>query len=145
VYTYNTINNDYHRYVHNLELYSSKPSAAGCCIFYNKLPNNIKQIGSNNNQLKKELKDFLIKGSYYSTEDYFNEELCNITSHCNSFPGSKVIQNYCRTWNMSRNTKTYIHTTAVFTQANTVVTNEAIYTTFKGMSHFLDNKYSSTE
>jgi hypothetical protein len=41
IYTYNTINiNYYHRYVHNLELYKSKPSAAGC-IFYNKLPNNI--------------------------------------------------------------------------------------------------------
>jgi hypothetical protein len=52
-------------------------------------------------------------------------------------------------------------TTEVFTQENTVVTHEAIqkyinvhtailltyaiYTTFKWMSHFLDNKYSSTE
>jgi hypothetical protein len=29
--------------VHNLEPYNSKPSVAGC-TFYNKLPNNIKQI-----------------------------------------------------------------------------------------------------
>jgi hypothetical protein len=50
-------------YVHNLELYNSKPSLAGC-IFYNKLPNNMKQIG-NNNQFKKELKDLLIKGFYF--------------------------------------------------------------------------------
>jgi hypothetical protein len=38
VHTYNTRNNDYHRYVHNLELYSSKQSVAGS-IFYNELPN----------------------------------------------------------------------------------------------------------
>jgi hypothetical protein len=44
--------------MHNLELYRSSPSAAGC-IFYSKLPNNIKQIG-NNNQFKKELKNLLI-------------------------------------------------------------------------------------
>jgi hypothetical protein len=30
-------------YVHNLELYNSNPSVAGC-IFYNKLHNNVKQI-----------------------------------------------------------------------------------------------------
>jgi hypothetical protein len=73
---YNTRNNDHHKYVHNLELCNSKPSVAGC-IFYNELPNNIKQIG-NNNQFKKELKNLLIKGCYYSTEDYLNEEFCNI-------------------------------------------------------------------
>jgi hypothetical protein len=66
---YNTRNNDYHRNVHNLELYNSKPPVA--CIFYNKFPNNIKQIG-NNNQFKKELKDLLIKGCYCSVEDYLN-------------------------------------------------------------------------
>jgi hypothetical protein len=34
VHTYNTRNNkDYHKYVHNLELYNSKSSIAGC-IFY---------------------------------------------------------------------------------------------------------------
>jgi hypothetical protein len=32
----------------------------------------------NNNQFKKELKDLLIKGCYYSAEDYLNEEFCNI-------------------------------------------------------------------
>jgi hypothetical protein len=41
VHKYNTRNNDYHRYIHNLDLYNSKPSAAGC-IFYNKLPRNMK-------------------------------------------------------------------------------------------------------
>jgi hypothetical protein len=35
-------NNDYHKYVHSMTLYNSKPSVAGC-RFYNKLPKNIKQ------------------------------------------------------------------------------------------------------
>jgi hypothetical protein len=47
------------------------------CIFYNKLPNIIKQVG-NNNQFIKELKDVLMKGCYDATEDYLNEECCNI-------------------------------------------------------------------
>jgi hypothetical protein len=48
IHTHNTKNkNDYHKYGHNLELYNSKPSVTGC-IFYNKLPNNIKQIENNN-------------------------------------------------------------------------------------------------
>jgi hypothetical protein len=48
VHTYITRNNkDYHKYVHNLELYNSKPSVSGC-IFYNKLLNNIKQIQNKN-------------------------------------------------------------------------------------------------
>jgi hypothetical protein len=51
-------NKDYNRYGYNLELYDSKPSVAGC-IFYNKLPNNIKEIG--NNKFKMEVKDLLIK------------------------------------------------------------------------------------
>jgi hypothetical protein len=77
VLTYNTRNNnDYHSYVHNLELYSSKPAVAGC-IFYNELPNNIQQI-YNNNQFRKELEDLLIKGCYYSIDEYLNEEFCNI-------------------------------------------------------------------
>jgi hypothetical protein len=63
-------------YIHNLELYNSKPSVAGC-ICYIKLPNNIKQIGYNN-QFKKELKDLLILGGYYSAEDCLNVEFCNI-------------------------------------------------------------------
>jgi hypothetical protein len=76
ILTYNTRNNkDYHKYAHNLELYESKPSVTGC-IFYNKLPN-IKQI-ENKNQFTRELKKLLIKGCYYSTEDYFNEEFSNI-------------------------------------------------------------------
>jgi hypothetical protein len=42
------------------------------------MPNNsIKQMG-NKNQFKKELKDLLIKGCYYSIEDYLNEEFYNI-------------------------------------------------------------------
>jgi hypothetical protein len=56
--------------VHNLELYNSKPSVAGC-IFYNKLSNNIKQI-ENKNQFTRELKKLLIKECYYSIEDYLN-------------------------------------------------------------------------
>jgi hypothetical protein len=31
----------------------------------------------NKNQLTRELKKLLIKGCYYSTEDYLNEELSN--------------------------------------------------------------------
>ena len=43
IHTHNTRNNkDYHIYGYNLEIYNSKPSVAGC-IYYNKLPNNIKQ------------------------------------------------------------------------------------------------------
>jgi hypothetical protein len=53
-----------------------KPSGTGC-IFHNKLPNNIKLIG-NNIHCKKDLKDLLSKGSYYSIEDYLNEEFSNV-------------------------------------------------------------------
>jgi hypothetical protein len=62
--------------VHNLENYNSKPSVSGC-IFYNKLPNNVKQI-ENKNQFIRELKKLLIKGCYYSIVDYMNEEFSNI-------------------------------------------------------------------
>jgi hypothetical protein len=41
-------------------------------IFYNKLCNNIIEIG-NNSQFKKELRDVLIKGCNYSIEDYLNK------------------------------------------------------------------------
>jgi hypothetical protein len=54
VHTRNTRNNNYHRYVHHLEL-----SVAGS-IFYNKLPNTIKQTG-NNTHFKEELKDLLLR------------------------------------------------------------------------------------
>jgi hypothetical protein len=67
-----TRNNDYHRHVHNLELNNSTPLIAGC-IFYNNLSNNIKRT-ENNKRFKKELKGLLIKGCYYSTEHYINEE-----------------------------------------------------------------------
>jgi hypothetical protein len=72
----NRKNEDYHKYVHNLELYNSNPSVAGC-ILYNKLPNNIKQI-ENNNQFARELKKLLIKGCYYSIQDYLKEEFSTI-------------------------------------------------------------------
>jgi hypothetical protein len=39
---------------------------------HNKLPNNIKQI-ENINQFKKKLKELLIKGCYYSIDDYLNK------------------------------------------------------------------------
>jgi hypothetical protein len=70
------INKDDHIYGHNLEIYNSKPSVAGC-IYYNKLPNNIKQI-ENINKFKKKLKDLLIKGCYYSIDDYLNEDFLEI-------------------------------------------------------------------
>jgi hypothetical protein len=57
-------------YGHNLELYNSKASVAGC-IFYNNLPNNMKQV-TNNNQFARELKKLLIKGCYYSIQEYLN-------------------------------------------------------------------------
>jgi hypothetical protein len=73
IHSYNTRNNnDYHRSVHNLELYTSKPSVAGC-IFYNKLPNSIKQI-DNKNRFIRELKNLLINGCYYSIDDYMNDK-----------------------------------------------------------------------
>jgi hypothetical protein len=76
-YTYITRNNnDCHRYVHNLELYNNKPSIASCTL-YNELRNIKKQAG-NNSQFQNELKYVLIKGCYYSTEEYLNEEICNI-------------------------------------------------------------------
>lgn len=77
IHSYDTRNNnDFHKCVHNLELHTSKPSVAGC-IFYNKLPNSIKQI-DNKNQFIKELKNLLINGCYYSTEDYMNDKFLNI-------------------------------------------------------------------
>jgi hypothetical protein len=50
----------YHKYLHKLELVNSEPSVAGC-IFYEKLPNNTKQI-ENKIQFTRELKKLLIKG-----------------------------------------------------------------------------------
>jgi hypothetical protein len=69
IHTHNTRKNkDYYRNRHN----NSKPLVTGC-IFYNRLPNNIKQI-TNNDQFARELKKLLIKGCYYSIQDYLNEE-----------------------------------------------------------------------
>jgi hypothetical protein len=76
VHTYSTKNNDdYHRYIHNLELITVNHQQKAV-IFCNKLPNNTKQIG-NNNQFKKGIEG-VIKVCFYSTEDYLNEEFCNI-------------------------------------------------------------------
>jgi hypothetical protein len=59
IINYNPINNkDYHKYVHKLELFNSKPSVAGC-IFYEKLPHNAKQI-QNKIQFTRELNKLLI-------------------------------------------------------------------------------------
>jgi hypothetical protein len=44
---------------------NSKPSVAAC-IFYNQLPNNIKQIG-NKSQFLKELMDLLIRGRLFQS------------------------------------------------------------------------------
>jgi hypothetical protein len=54
---------DSHKYVHKLELCNSKLSVAGS-IFYEKLPNNIKQMETKI-QFTRELKKLLIKGCYY--------------------------------------------------------------------------------
>jgi hypothetical protein len=54
IHIYNTRNNkDYHKYGHNFELYNNRPSAVSC-IFYNRLPSNIKQR-ENKNPFKREL------------------------------------------------------------------------------------------
>jgi hypothetical protein len=72
IHSYNTRNNNYyHKSVHNLELYTSKPSVAGF-IFYNKLENNIKQIDIKN-QFIRELKNLLVNGCYYSIDNYMND------------------------------------------------------------------------
>jgi hypothetical protein len=76
-HAYDTRNkNDYHKYVHGMDLYNSKPSVAGC-RFCNKLPKNIKHI-DNENQFTRDLKTFLIKGCFYSTDDYLSQEFPNI-------------------------------------------------------------------
>lgn len=49
-------------YVHNLEIHNSKSWVAGC-IFYNKLPNNMKQIG--HNQFKKNWRAYLLRDSIF--------------------------------------------------------------------------------
>jgi hypothetical protein len=73
IHSYNTRNNnDYRKSVHNLERYTSKPSVVGC-IFYNKLPNSIKQI-DNKNQFIRELKNLLINGCHYSIDNYMNDK-----------------------------------------------------------------------
>jgi hypothetical protein len=71
-------NNDYHKYVHGMDLYNSKPLVAGC-RFYNKLPKNIKQT-DNKNQFARELKKFPIKGCFYSTDDYLSQEFPSIVA-----------------------------------------------------------------
>jgi hypothetical protein len=82
IHTHSTRKNkDYHRYGHNLELYNSKPSVAGC-IFCNKLTNNIKQI-TNNNQFARELKKLLINRCYYSIQEYLNEEFSIMATNTN--------------------------------------------------------------
>jgi hypothetical protein len=88
-----------------------------------------------------------------------------VTLHYIAFPGSIVSQNDCRMWNMLYKYKNICTVQPKFShkkiQENTMVTHEAIQkyihiytlilstyainTTFKWMSHFLENTYSSTE
>jgi hypothetical protein len=77
IHSCNTRNNsDFHICVHNLELYTRKPPVAGG-IFYNKLPNSIKQI-ENKNQFIRELTNLLINGCYYSSDDFMNDKFLNV-------------------------------------------------------------------
>jgi hypothetical protein len=69
-------NKNFHIYGYNLELYNSNPSVADC-IFYNKLPKNIKEI-KNKNQFTRELKKLLTKRCYYSTDDYLKDDFSDI-------------------------------------------------------------------
>jgi hypothetical protein len=59
---------DYDQLSHNFKIYNSRPVTAGCKLC-NKLPAHTKQ--TRDDQLfKKRLKELLLKGCYYSTEEY---------------------------------------------------------------------------
>jgi hypothetical protein len=62
-------NNDYHKYVHLMDLYNSKPSVAGC-RFCNKL--------DNENHFTRDFIMFHITGCPYSIDDYLSQEFPNI-------------------------------------------------------------------
>jgi hypothetical protein len=53
-------------------IFNSRPVIVGCKL-YNKLPAHIKQI-RDGQPFKKRLKEFLLKGCYYSIEEYMNDE-----------------------------------------------------------------------
>jgi hypothetical protein len=63
---------DYHQYVHKLEIHNSRPTIAGG-KFYNKLPAYIKQ-NKDNGLFKRNLKQLLINGCYYSDEEFMNDD-----------------------------------------------------------------------
>jgi hypothetical protein len=57
-----------HQSVHNLEIYNCNPTIAGG-RFYNRLPAHIKLI-KDNLFYRRQLKQLLVKGCYYSVEEY---------------------------------------------------------------------------
>jgi hypothetical protein len=62
----------YHQYVHTLGIHNSRPTIAGG-NFYNKLPAYIKQI-KDKSLFRRKLKQLLINGCYYYTEDFMNDD-----------------------------------------------------------------------
>jgi hypothetical protein len=70
---------DYHQWEHNLEIYNCRPTIAGG-TFYNRLPAHIKQI-KDNLLFRRQLKQFLIKGCYYSVEEYMCDDFTRKTNY----------------------------------------------------------------
>jgi hypothetical protein len=66
---------DYYLLPPNLQIYNSRPVFAGFKL-YNKLPAHIKGI-SDGWLFKKKLKELLIKGCYYSTDEFMNDDFCH--------------------------------------------------------------------
>jgi hypothetical protein len=62
----------HHQPPHNPEICNSRPAIAGCKL-YNKLPAHIKLI-RDDQLFKRKLKELLLKGCYYSIEEYVNDD-----------------------------------------------------------------------
>jgi hypothetical protein len=73
VHSYNTKSAlNYHQSAHNCEIYNCRPAVAGG-KFYNRLPAHIKLI-KDNLLFRRQLKQLLIKGCYYSVEEYMCDD-----------------------------------------------------------------------
>lgn len=74
IHSHDTRNKDkYHMQQHNLKLYDSKPSMAGC-IFFNKLPPHIRHKPSDST-FRQSLKNLLITKCYYSIDEFLEDNL----------------------------------------------------------------------
>jgi hypothetical protein len=63
---------NYHQSAHNLKIYNCRPTIAGG-KFYNRLPAHTKLI-KDNLLFRRHLKQLLIKGCYYSVEEYMCDD-----------------------------------------------------------------------